>query len=146
MNDVWNRFKSCRDEQAGERLVLHYAPLVKYVADRLGQSLPAYIDQADLIGYGMPGLIAAIERFDSSWGVRFETIALTRIRASVMDELWRWMRARYRAMKLAEADLGVRNQRRPTDAEIAAELEVSVKEVRDVLRWADPPLPPMDAL
>jgi DNA-directed RNA polymerase specialized sigma subunit len=58
----------------------------------------------------MLGLIAVIERFNSSRGVRFETIAITRIRASVMDELWRWMRARYREMKLVEADLGVRNQ------------------------------------
>ena len=64
LKDLWKRYKTSGDERARERLVVAYSPLVKYVAGRMGSNLPGHVDEADLISYGLTGLISAIERFD----------------------------------------------------------------------------------
>ena len=64
LHDLWRRYKTTGDQQARERLVVAYSPLVKYVAGRMGSGLPAHVEEADLISYGLGGLISAIERFD----------------------------------------------------------------------------------
>ena len=64
LRDLWRRYKTSDDQKARDRLVVAYSPLVKYVAGRMGAGLPAHVDEADLISYGLGGLIAAIERFD----------------------------------------------------------------------------------
>ena len=76
-----------RDAGARERLILHYSPLVKYVAGRVGVGLPPNIEQADLVSYGIFGLIDAIEKFDLEREIKFETYAITRIRGAIIDEL-----------------------------------------------------------
>ncbi len=64
LKDMWRRYKSSGDERARERLVVAYSPLVKYVSGRMASGLPAHVEEADLISYGLVGLINAIERFE----------------------------------------------------------------------------------
>jgi RNA polymerase sigma factor for flagellar operon FliA len=112
---------------------------VKYVAGRLGSGLPAHVEEADLISYGLGGLISAIERFDLSREIKFETYAITRIRGAIIDELrsldWvpRSVRARARDIERANAKLEHKLHRAPTDEEVAAELKISVEEFQESL-------------
>jgi RNA polymerase sigma factor for flagellar operon FliA len=139
LQDLWRRYKSSSDERARERLVAAYAPLVKYVAGRMGSALPAHVEEADLISYGLEGLISAIERFDPGRDIRFETYAIARIRGAIIDELrtldWvpRSVRARAREFERVNSKLEARLHRAPTDEEMASELEISVKELQDAL-------------
>src|SRR5207248_8951884 len=74
---LWRRFRAKPDDKGlRDRLILTYAPLVKYVAGRLGSGLPAHVDDDDLISYGLLGLIGAIERYDPDRDVKFETYAI----------------------------------------------------------------------
>jgi RNA polymerase sigma factor for flagellar operon FliA len=94
-----------------ERLVVAYSPLVKYVAGRTAAGLPPHVEEADLISYGLVGLISAIERFDLSREIKFETYAIMRIKGAIIDELrsldWvpRSVRARAREVERAHAKL-----------------------------------------
>ena len=116
-----------------------YSPLVKYVAGRMSSGLPAHVDEADLISYGLGGLIAAIERFDLGREIKFETYAITRIRGSIIDELrtldWvpRSVRTRAREIERANQKLESKLQRAPSDEEMAVELEMSVQDFQDAL-------------
>jgi RNA polymerase sigma factor FliA len=139
VQDLWRRYRSSNDERARERLVVAYSPLVKYVAGRMGSGLPAHVEEADLISYGLGGLISAIERFDPDRDTRFETYAIARIRGAIIDELrtldWvpRSVRARAREIEAVNTKLEARLHRAPTDGEMAAELEVSMEELQDAL-------------
>jgi RNA polymerase sigma factor for flagellar operon FliA len=139
LKDLWRRYKTSGDERARERLVVAYSPLVKYVAGRMGSGLPAHVEEADLISYGLGGLISAIERFDLSREIKFETYAITRIRGSIIDELrtldWvpRSVRARAREIERVNMKLEARLQRAPTDEEMARELEMSLDEFHEAL-------------
>ena len=111
LKDLWRRYKDDRDEKARERLVLAYSPLVKYVAGRMSTGLPSHVEESDLISYGLLGLISAIERFDLSREIKFETFAITRIKGSIIDELrsldWvpRSVRTKAREIERANAKL-----------------------------------------
>jgi RNA polymerase sigma factor for flagellar operon FliA len=139
LQDLWRRYKSASDERARERLVVAYSPLVKYVAGRMGSALPAHVEEADLISYGLGGLISAIERFDPGRDIRFETYAVARIRGAIIDELrtldWvpRSVRARAREFERVNTKLEARLHRAPSDEEMAAELAISVEELQDTL-------------
>ena len=87
IDEVWQQYRRTRDKALRDRLILNYAPLVKYVAGRLGTSLPAHVDEGDLNSYGLLGLIGAIERFDPEREIKFETYAINRIKGSIIDEL-----------------------------------------------------------
>ena len=84
---LWEEFKLKASADARERLILHYSPLVKYVAGRVGVGLPPNIEQADLVSYGIFGLIDAIEKYDLERAIKFETYAICRIRGAIIDEL-----------------------------------------------------------
>src|SRR5215207_6170778 len=139
LKDLWRRYKDDGDQGARERLVLAYAPLVKYVAGRMSSGLPAHVEEADLISYGLLGLISAIERFEPAREIRFETFAITRIKGSIIDELrsldWvpRSVRAKAREIERANAKLEHKLQRAPTDEEMANELDMSMDEFQDAL-------------
>jgi RNA polymerase sigma factor for flagellar operon FliA len=139
LQDLWRRYKATGDERARERLVVAYSPLVKYVAGRMSSGLPGHVEEADLISYGLGGLISAIERFDLSRDIKFETYAITRIRGAIIDELrnldWvpRSVRARAREIERVNMKLEARYQRAPTDEEMAAELGVSLAEFHESL-------------
>jgi RNA polymerase sigma factor FliA len=128
---LWQEFKRTNDRALRDRLILTYAPLVKYVAGRLGSGLPAHVEEGDLVSYGLLGLIGAIERFDPDRDIKFETYAIARIKGSIIDELrsmdWvpRSVRARARDIERAITDLESRLTRAPTDEEIAAKLGIT---------------------
>ncbi|MDI6844152.1 MAG: RNA polymerase sigma factor WhiG [Anaerosomatales bacterium] len=135
----WAAYKETGDPEAREKLILNYSPLVKYVAGRLSSNLPQTVDTADLISYGVFGLIDAIDKFEPERGIKFETYAIARIKGAIIDELraldWvpRSVRARARDIENAYVVLENRLKRVPTDAEVAAELGISLKELDDLL-------------
>jgi RNA polymerase sigma factor FliA len=124
---------------AREEIIHKYLHLVKYVAGRISVNLPAHVDINDLINDGVFGLMDAIEKYDDSRSVKFETYAITRINGAIIDALrsldWvpRAVRQRAkevdRAFDALEAELG----RDPTDEELAARLRVSAREL-DLMR------------
>jgi RNA polymerase sigma factor FliA len=135
---LWRAYGRDRDATLRDRLVLHYAPLVKYVAGRVGTGLPAHVDIADLVQSGVFGLWDAIDRFEPERGLKFETYAMQRIRGAILDELraqdWvpRSVRSRAREVERALERLETRLQRSATDSEVAAELGITVAELRDL--------------
>jgi RNA polymerase sigma factor for flagellar operon FliA len=136
---LWQEYKKSRDQQVRDRLILTYAPLVKFVAGRVGASLPAHVDEQDLVSYGLLGLIGAIERYDPQREIKFETFAMARIRGAIIDELrsldWvpRSVRTRARQIERAIAVLERELMRAPTDDEIAKKLGVTRDELEDSL-------------
>ncbi len=139
LKDLWRRYKGSGDARAREQLVVAYSPLVKYVAGRMSSGLPAHVEEADLISYGLEGLINAIERFDIEREIKFETYAITRIKGQIIDALrqldWvpRSVRARAREIERAHAKLEHKLHRTPTDEEIAGELGISIEEFQESL-------------
>jgi RNA polymerase sigma factor for flagellar operon FliA len=135
---VWREFKAGAGRLARERLILHYAPLVAAVASRVGMRLPNSVEQADLVSYGMFGLIDAIEKYELDRAVKFETYASARIRGAIIDELramdWipRSVRTKARAVDRAYAELESELHRTPREAEVADRLELGVGELRAV--------------
>ena len=139
MHGLWLEFRRTRDKALRDRLILTYAPLVKYVAGRLGSGLPAHVEEADLVSYGLLGLIGAIERYDPGRDVKFETYAIARIKGAIIDELraldWvpRSVRARARDIERAIGELEKKLMRAPTDEEICARLGVTEDELQTSL-------------
>jgi RNA polymerase sigma factor FliA len=135
----WDAFKSTADGEAREKLILHYAPLVKYVASRVATGLPSSVDQSDLVSYGMFGLIDALEKFEPGRGNKFETYAIPRIKGAIIDELramdWvpRSIRFKARELEKAQADLEAMFKRQPTEDELADRLGMSRKELHDMV-------------
>jgi len=136
--ELWRDFKDTGDQRLRERLILHYSPLVKYVAGRVGVGLPPNIEQADLVSYGIFGLIDAIEKFDLSRAIKFETYAISRIKGAIIDELraidWIPRSVRYKAREVekAYAALEARLHRTPTEPEVAAELGISLDDLHTI--------------
>jgi RNA polymerase sigma factor for flagellar operon FliA len=134
---LWTSYKDHDDPDSRERLILNYSPLVKYVAGRLSANLPQNVENADLISYGIFGLIDAIEKFEPDRGIKFETYAIARIKGAIIDELrsldWvpRSVRSRGREIENVYVTLETRLRRSPTDPEVATELGITVKELRD---------------
>jgi RNA polymerase sigma factor FliA len=120
-------------------LVVAYSPLVKYVAGRMASGLPTHVEEADLISYGLIGLISAIERFELEREIKFETYAIPRIRGAIIDELraldWvpRSVRAKARQIERANVKLEHKLQRPPTDEEMAAELDMEMEDFQEAL-------------
>lgn len=135
---LWRAFGEQRDQRLRDRLVLHYAPLVKYVAGRVGTGLPAHVEVSDLVQSGIFGLVDAIEKFEPERGLKFETYAMQRIRGAILDDLraldWvpRSVRSRARDVERALERLEARLQRTATDAELAEEVGLDVAELREL--------------
>lgn len=136
---IWRDYKGSGDRHLRDQLIVRYAPLVKFVAGRVAVGLPQSVEQADLVSYGMFGLIDAIEKFDTARNIKFETYAVTRIKGAIVDELrsvdWvpRSVRAKARSVERAQAALEATLRRSPTDAELARELEMSEDELQQIL-------------
>ena len=139
LDGLWNRYKHGGDTTARDQLILNYSPLVKYVAGRLSANLPDSVEIADLVSYGIFGLIDAIEKFDLGRGLKFETYAISRIRGAIIDELrsldWVPRSVRSRAKEVEQAYFVLENslRRSPSDEEVAAHLGISVQEYGEVL-------------
>jgi len=136
---LWRQYKRTGDQKIRDRLILTYAPLVKYVAGRLGSGLPAHVDDDDLVSYGLLGLIGAIERYDPERDVKFETYAIARIKGAIIDELrsldWvpRSVRSRAREIERAIGELEAKLGRAPTDEEISAKIGITEEELGESL-------------
>jgi RNA polymerase sigma factor FliA len=140
IDEVWAAYLREPGRALRDRLVVHYTPLLRAVAHRLGSALPSYVDVNDLVQCGVFGLIDAVERFDPERCPRFESYAVPRIRGAILDELraqdWvpRTVRGRARELERAQERLEARHLRAPTEGELAAELGLSVREVRSLAR------------
>lgn len=138
LDELWQTYKRTAAPALRERLILHYSPLVKYVAGRVGVGLPPNIEQSDLVSYGIFGLIDAIEKFDPERAIKFETYAISRIRGAIIDELraidWipRSVRNKAREVERAYAALEARLHRSPSEVEVATELGISMDELHTV--------------
>jgi RNA polymerase sigma factor for flagellar operon FliA len=134
IEQMWQRWFDSKDPQARDRIIVHYSPLVKFVAGRVGAGLPSSVDAGDLVSAGVFGLIDAVERFDPERGVKFETFAVPRIRGAVFDGLrsldWvpRSVRSRAREVEGAFTELEGRLGRAPTDEELSGHLKISATE------------------
>src|SRR6266516_3422752 len=139
LDKVWATFKRSASQPARDQLIIHYAPLVKYVASRVATGLPANVEQADLVSYGIFGLIDALDKFDLAREIKFETYAIPRIRGAIIDELraldWvpRSVRFKAREVEKAYSELEARHKRAPTDSEVAAHLGVGLSELHDIV-------------
>ena len=136
---LWYAHKHAHQQSARDELIIHYAPLVQFVAGRIAATAPTHVDRADLVSYGVFGLIDAVERFDPDRGFRFETYAIARIKGNILDELrsydWvpRSVRAKARAIDTAVGALQSKLHRAPTEAELAAALEMTDEELQRAL-------------
>ncbi len=138
LDRLWRTYKDSGAQEQRDELIVHYSPLVKYVAGRVAVGLPQNVDQGDLVSYGIFGLIDAIEKFDLGRGFKFETYAISRIKGAIIDELrsidWvpRSVRAKSRNLEKAYAKLEALHHRSPTDAELADELGVTDAQLRTI--------------
>jgi len=136
---LWARYKDQGDAAARDDLILNFSPLVKYVAGRLASSLPQTVDTADLISYGIFGLIDAIEKYEPERAIKFETYAIARIKGAIIDELramdWVPRSVRSRAREIENAYVALENElkRVPSDQEVADRINVSLKDFQDIL-------------
>jgi RNA polymerase sigma factor for flagellar operon FliA len=139
LTDVWAGFKDHQSLEARDQLIVHYSPLVKYVASRVATGLPASVEQADLVSYGIFGLIDALDKFDRSRQIKFETYAIPRIRGAIIDELrsldWvpRSIRFKAREVERAYQEVEAKLKRAPSDGEVAKHLGVSLPELHDIV-------------
>jgi len=139
VTELWTEYKKDGAPEARERLIIHYSPLVKFVAGRVAAGLPQSIEQSDLVSYGIFGLIDAIDKFDPGRGFKFETYAISRIKGAIIDELrsidWvpRSVRAKARAIERAYSKLENELKRTPEDKEVASELGFTEPELNHVL-------------
>ena len=153
LNDaMWHSYIAKREPQMRERIIVQYAPLVKYVVGRLALNLPTVIDSDDVISYGTIGLIDAVERFDPSRGIKFETYAIARIRGAIidalrqLDQIPRTARQRAREIEAAMIELEERLKRPPTDEEVAKHLNMDVEKYREACVRTNVTTTSLDAL
>lgn len=139
---LWQALKDGGSNEARERLICHYTYLAKHVVDRLGLRPSGWLGYDDLVSHAVLGLIDAVEKFDPSRGVRFETYAVTRIRGAVLDMLraldWvpRDMRRRENELKAALNTLEAELSRPVEDHEVAAYLGCTMEEYQATLASA----------
>lgn len=132
---LWEEYAKRKTPQLQEKIIIEYAGLVKLVAGRLSMYLGYNVEYDDLVGYGTFGLIDAVDKFDYTKGVKFETYASLRIRGAILDQIrkmdWipRSIRQKQRKIDLAYQSLEQKYGRMASDEEIATELEISVDEL-----------------
>ncbi len=134
---LWVRFKEHGDDDARDMLVVHHMRVVKYIAGRMAIHIPASIEMDDLVGWGVLGLMDALEKFDHRQDFKFTTYASARVRGAIIDEIrtldWAPRSLRAMARKVGEAKNRLRQQKgiEPTVEEIGQELGTTAGEVED---------------
>ena len=140
MSMIWVQYKEKNDIEARDELIIHYAHLVKYVANRLAINLSSVVEVDELISYGIEGLIDAIEKYDHKRNIKFETYAITRIRGSMIDGLrsmdWVPVSVRQKSKELEKTYTNLESKlgRAATDMEVAEELGITLNELSNLLR------------
>jgi RNA polymerase sigma factor for flagellar operon FliA len=149
----WDRWLQRGHRGSRDHLAIHYSPLVKFVAGRVGAGLPAGVDPGDLVGAGIFGLLDALDRFEPGRGVKFETFATPRIRGAIYDGLreldWvpRSVRSRARSVEHAFGELEAKLGRAPSDEELAEHLSITASELDTWLKSiASTTVGPLDRL
>lgn len=134
---LWEEYSKKRTPQLYEKIIIEYAGLVKLVAGRLSMYLGNNVEYDDLVGYGTFGLIDAIDKYDYTKGVKFETYASLRIRGAILDQIrkmdWipRSVRQKQRKLEQAYRELELRYGRAVSDEELADELDITVDELEN---------------
>jgi len=140
IDNIWQEYAKNKSPVYKEKLVEHYAPLVKYVAGRLSVHIGSYMEFDDLVGYGVFGLLDAIDKYDYTKGNKFNTYAAFRIRGTIMDHIrfmdWvpRTIRQQSKQVEEAVAELEDELGRFPTDEEIAEHLEMTLEATQELMR------------
>ncbi|RKI44434.1 FliA/WhiG family RNA polymerase sigma factor [bacterium D16-51] len=137
--DLWKEYEKTKNPSVREQLIIEYSGLVKIVAGRLGMYLGYTVEYDDLVGYGIFGLIDAIDKFELTKGVKFETYASLRIRGSILDQIrkmdWipRTLRQKQKKLETAMKDLETKYGRPASNAELSEELGLSISELEDLV-------------
>jgi RNA polymerase sigma factor for flagellar operon FliA len=137
--ELWGVYKASRDPQIRDAFIRQYAPLVKYVAGKVAQGMPHTVEFDDLVGFGVFGLLDAIDKYDPDKNVKFKTYAVTRIRGAIFDELrsidWvpRSVRQKTREIEEAIVHLEAKLGRTATDQEVARSLGMSEEELQQTM-------------
>ena len=132
-------YRKTRDMKLREKLLMHYLQLARQVAGRMIISLPKSVELEELVSAGLMGLVKAIDRFDTSVGVKFETYAIPRIKGAVFDSLremdWapRSIRAKARQVEGAVQKLTGKLGRSPDDNELAEEMGIELDALYQIL-------------
>ncbi len=135
---LWSEYSATKTPELREKLIIEYSGLVKVVAGKLSMYLGYNVEYDDLVGYGVFGLIDAIDKFDYYKGVKFETYASLRIRGEILDQIrkmdWipRTVRQKQKMLDNAYKRVEERSGRLATDEELAGELGISVDELCDM--------------
>ena len=144
IQEIWQTYKQdSSNKELRNRLIERYLPLVKYNGERIWQRLPDGVELDDLISAGVFGLMDAIDAFDLTRGVKFETYCVPRIRGAMLDELrcmdWVPRLVRSKASKLNDATkkLEAKLGRAPSEHELAAFMEITVKELEKMIMDAN---------
>lgn len=138
--ELWREYKKTKSLELRDKLILHYSPLVKYVAGRIYVRVPSNVDQGDLVSCGIFGLIDAIEKFDLSKNIKFETYGIARIKGAIIDELrnmdWIPRSVRHKAKELERAytELETRLKRSPTDEEVCKKLGINKDKLYETIK------------
>ncbi|MCL1947510.1 MAG: FliA/WhiG family RNA polymerase sigma factor [Chitinivibrionia bacterium] len=144
INELWKQYRESGSKVAKDKLLAEYAGLVKYIADRVGYSLPRSVDRQDLVSCGILGLIKAVETFDPTKDIKFETYASHKIRGAILDELrsldWvpRSVRQKTKYVQKAYAELEEELGRTPYDDEVCKHLGLSMEEFEKLLADSAP--------
>ena len=138
--ELWRRYRETKDPSIKEQLIIEYADLIKYVAGRLSIYFGSNVEYDDLVGYGVFGLIDAIDKFDINKGVKFETYASLRIRGAIIDSIreldWvpRSLRKKSKDLERAYSELENELGHAATDEQVAKKLGISVEELNKTLQ------------
>ena len=144
LDNLWKEYKENGLKVAKDKLLLEYAPIVKYIAQRIAVTLPASVDRDDLISSGILGLVKAVETFEPERGFKVETYAGHKIRGAILDDLraldWvpRSVRQKSRELQRTYSKLENNLGRMPYDDEVCEELNISMKEYEDLLSEVTP--------
>lgn len=140
--NLWEEYKKTKSPKVREKIILEYADLVKIVAGRMGMYLGYTVEYDDLVGYGIFGLIDAIDKFELTKGVRFETYASLRIRGAILDQIrkmdWipRTLRQKQKKLENAVHELEAELGRSATNEELSNKLDISVEELEELQNQA----------
>lgn len=139
LDELWTKYGRDKDEVTKKKLLEYYLPLTRIIADRLSISLPSYVDKEDFANIGFLGLVQALERFDASRGIKFETFASIRIKGAMLDAIrvndWVPVSVRQKARNYQEAlaSLTKKLGRDPVDEELATELGLALPKYRQMM-------------
>jgi RNA polymerase sigma factor for flagellar operon FliA len=139
LDDLWAQYRASGSKSAKDKILVEYAGLVKFIAQRMALNLPASVEVGDLAGAGVMGLIRAVEMFEPERGLKFETFATHKIRGAILDELramdWvpRSVRQKNKLLQKAYSDLENKLGRMPYDDEVAEHLNLSQEAFEELL-------------